>query len=258
VEKTKRDQVQKELEDLSLFGLRLYWRLAIEEDKVDAENKKKFEDACGPIKSFNENYEIFYTRAYSAVKNFAPHRIEDFVKQYKDEKRKQVGHSTYLISDAIVGYVSTHGYYDRSSAIPRVKTQSDIVSAILVNLDNVLNDIEGVVRADLFDSNLEEAKHLWKAGYLRPAGVLAGVVLEKHLGVVATRHGFSTRKSHPSIADFNESLKQGGIIDVIVWRKIQGLADLRNLCGHAKDREPTREEVEELIQGTERLLKSIN
>jgi hypothetical protein len=45
---------------------------------------------------------------------------------------------------------------------------------------------------------------------------------------------------------------------LIAWRKIQGLADLRNLCGHAKEREPTKDDVGELIDGTERLLKSLN
>jgi hypothetical protein len=34
------------------------------------------------------------------------------------------------------------------------------------------------------------------------------------------------------------------------------LGDIRNLCGHDKHREPTADEVEELIEGTERILKT--
>ena len=63
-------------------------------------------------------------------------------------------------------------------------------------------------------------------------------------------------KKDPSISDFNEKLKDVAY-DTIEWRKIQGLADLRNLCDHKKDREPTKEDVQTLIAGTERVIKSI-
>ena len=38
---------------------------------------------------------------------------------------------------------------------------------------------------------------------------------------------------------------------------IQRLADIRNLCTHPKDREPTKEEVDELISEAERITKTI-
>jgi hypothetical protein len=47
------------------------------------------------------------------------------------------------------------------------------------------------------------------------------------------------------------------VIDTPVWRKISFLADLRNLCSHKKDAEPTKEQVEELIQGAEWLTKNV-
>ncbi|HEY6729754.1 MAG TPA: hypothetical protein VI039_01885 [Solirubrobacterales bacterium] len=47
------------------------------------------------------------------------------------------------------------------------------------------------------------------------------------------------------------------MIDVPRWREIQRLGDIRNLCGHAAEREPTAEEVEELIAGTEKVVTSI-
>jgi hypothetical protein len=41
------------------------------------------------------------------------------------------------------------------------------------------------------------------------------------------------------------------------WRFIQHLGDIRNLCDHAKEREPTKEEIEDLVAGTEKVLKTI-
>jgi hypothetical protein len=52
-------------------------------------------------------------------------------------------------------------------------------------------------------------------------------------------------------------LKDGGVIDIPQWRRIQHLADVRNLCGHSKDREPAAGEVEEMIAGVTKLTKSL-
>jgi len=113
------------------------------------------------------------------------------------------------------------------------------------------------VKADLFDSELDSAKELAQKGFLRDAGAIAGVVLEKHLAQVCTNHSLSIRKKDPNIGDLNDLLKNAGVLDVPAWRQIQRLGDLRNLCDHNKNREPTKEEVLELIEGTDKLSKTL-
>ena len=63
---------------------------------------------------------------------------------------------------------------------------------------------------------------------------------------------------NPSIADFNDFLKQEGVNDIPVWRQIQSLADIRNLCDHAKDREPTVADLEDLTAGVDRTIKNFH
>jgi hypothetical protein len=104
-----------------------------------------------------------------------------------------------------------------------------------------------MIQADFFDSELDTARELLKCGFLGGAGVVAGVVLEAHLAQVCTNHGISSRKKNPTIADYNELLKENNIIDVPQWRFIQRLGDLRNICGHKRDREPTKDETAELV-----------
>ena len=52
-------------------------------------------------------------------------------------------------------------------------------------------------------------------------------------------------------------LKDEGIIDTPTWRKICYLADIRNLCDHNKKEEPTKEQLKDLVDGTEKTIKTV-
>lgn len=82
-------------------------------------------------------------------------------------------------------------------------------------------------------------------------------MLEGHLQRVAANHSVTISKTNPTINDLNDPLKNDGVYDIVTWRKIQHLADIRNYCDHKKDREPTEEEVKELIAGTDSIIKTI-
>ena len=81
------------------------------------------------------------------------------------------------------------------------------------------------------------------------------MVLEKHLAQVSANHNVSIRAKDPTISKFNEALKGAAVLDVPGWRQIQRLGDIRNLCAHNAQREPTSEEVIELIDGVGKLCK---
>lgn len=86
--------------------------------------------------------------------------------------------------------------------------------------------------------------------------VLAGVVLEEHLQRICLSHQIRVTKKNPTIADLNDLLKTT-VIDVPTWRFIQRLGDIRNYCGHRKERDPTKDEVQELIDGVEKIIKTV-
>jgi hypothetical protein len=119
-------------------------------------------------------------------------------------------------------------------------------------------DLEQIVRADLFDSEIDKARELLRAGFDRPAGVLAGVVLEEHLQNVCSKRSIRLAKKTPTISDLNDQLKNEGVVDTTVWRFIQRLGDIRNLCGHKKERDPTKDDVQELIDGTDKIIKTVS
>lgn len=96
-----------------------------------------------------------------------------------------------------------------------------------------------------------------KKGFVRGGGAIAGVVLEEHLGHVCSLHNLNSRKKHPTISDFYQLFKDNSIIDISQWRFIQHFGDLRNQCVHNNDREPTKQEVVELVEGVEKVIKTI-
>lgn len=221
---------------------------------------KDLKDKKVKLPNFKNEYDTWYSEAHAVVKQVLPDRLVDFVKQYKDEKRKDVDYLTYGISDYLLGLRTTRGaevVADGSAAVGKLRIQISILQAATKRFDSTLFDIQDVLQADMFDSELSAAKELAKKGFARGAGAIAGVVLEKHLGHVCNMHGLKSRKKHPSISDYYQILKENDVIDTPKWRFIQHLGDLRNLCDHNKDREPTKEDVLELIEGVEKVIKTV-
>jgi DNA-binding FrmR family transcriptional regulator len=131
-----------------------------------------------------------------------------------------------------------------------------ILASLASRIDSVLQDVTGHLFSELQDKELEAAQQLIKISP-RASGALAGVVLERHLQRTFKNHALTTRKKNPTISDLNDPLKQAGVYGVPVWRKIQLLADIRNMCSHQKDDEPTKEQVKELIEGVNSIVKMV-
>ncbi|MFA5261563.1 MAG: hypothetical protein WC450_10070 [Candidatus Omnitrophota bacterium] len=221
-----------------------------------AKNKKK------PIE-FGTKYQAWYSRAYKFVESLAPERLDEFTGYYLiDPKRKTTGASNYTIQDYIMGTGATIDYIDgplwdvNAIVTIRIINQFQIIQSLSSRIDGIFQDITGHLYAELQDSELHAASQLIKTS-IRAAGALAGVVLERHLQRVSRNHKIEIKKKDPTISDLNDPIKNGKVYDVPVWRKIQLLADIRNLCTHQKSKEPTREQVDELISGVSSVIKSV-
>lgn len=92
---------------------------------------------------------------------------------------------------------------------------------------------------------------------VRAAGSLAGVVLENHLQRVMQNHHVTVSKKNPTISEMNNLLKSNEIYDLPTWKKVEYLGSIRNLCSHKKEREPKKQEVEELIAGVNKVIKEV-
>jgi hypothetical protein len=263
---TNLSKYKSDLEKLIALGNRMYSDLVFRHRTEGGKLSKELEEAYKKVKgSFEADYQAWYTEAGSVIRQLIPDRLPEFQELYKgDGKRKTTDLQTYHIQDWLNGVRSSTArgtsdkiFNDLAIVTMRFKTQISILKAVQARFESSLFDIQQLVRADLFDSELDAARELSKNGFHRAAGAVAGVVLEKHLGQVVTNHAIVTKKAHPTISDFNDLLKSGNVLDVPAWRNIQRLGDLRNLCDHNKHRDPTKEEIAELVDGVEKLTKTL-
>lgn len=259
------DKYKKDLKKLVDQGELLH--AAMQYECYPDEFKKAYgKDADKLIKSlpkFSSDYQSWYSPAKVLIKQLLPDRLADFVRHYEKPKpRKEIDFENYRIEDYLQGLNITRGWEKvkvagPDAAIPHLRQQLAIVKAVSDRFESSLFDIRQLVQADLFDSELAAAQELLKQGFVRASGAIAGVVLEKHLSQVAENHNITTRKKNPTISDFNDLLKQADVLDTPSWRQIQRLGDIRNLCDHNKEREPTKEEAQELVSGVEKFTKTL-
>ena len=269
---TNLEKYKKNLEQLISNGEQLLLAIQAEflaEDfriqlKKVLKDEQKVAEYLKKLPSFISTYQSWYSESLVLLKQLLPDRVLDFIKLYEKPKtrRKEITYENYVIEDALQGLHITRGWekakvVGADAAIPRFTQQLNIVKAVKKRFESSLFDIKQLVQADVFDSELEAAKELNTKGYTRGAGAIAGVVLEKHLLQVCNNHTVKITKKNPSISDYNDKLKEAGAYETPTWRKIQHLGDIRNLCDHKKKKEPKAEDVDELIEGVESIIKTV-
>ncbi len=256
-----KQRLKKDVASLYTAGIDLL-RDEISKHENDGKVKETKKDETLPIQV---TYQGWYSKCLPVIKQVLPDRYNEFVAQYKLDKRKDsnIDFLTYTISDYLIGLSVTRGVFKEEVVNPwtafttKFQHQLWILQSSLDRIESRLSDIEGVLQAELFDTELSAAGELMKKGHLRAAGALAGVTLEIHLSKVSAAHGVKLIKKSPTISDFNEELRKQSIIDMPVWRHIQRLGDIRNLCVHAKERDPTEDEIKDMIQGAEKIVKTV-
>lgn len=223
----------------------------------------EIESSLKNLPSFTFEYQSWYSEALTLIKQVLPDRFEDFKSYYEFPRvRKEITAANYRIRDCLQGLKITQGYnevviVDSKSAIPIFVQQLNIVKSAKATLASSLIELTSILQADLFDSEIDSARALAKSGFLRAAGAICGVVIEKHLNQTCNTHGITIRKKNPAISDLNQALKDNNSISVSQWRFIQHLADIRNICDHDKGKEPDKNEIDDLISGTDKVLKTI-
>jgi hypothetical protein len=158
-----------------------------EVEETIKKTNKNYKQILKALPDFKEHYQVWYSEAKALIKQLLADRFDDFVRLYeKPRTRKSIDYENYKIEDYMQDLTITRGYVKEevvgpSAAIPQFRQQLSILKAVKNRFESSLFDIRQLVKADLFDSELDAATELLENKFIRSAGALAGVVLETHL-----------------------------------------------------------------------------
>jgi hypothetical protein len=221
----------------------------------DFDLERAFKGDLVPEKSplppnFGLNYQRWYSSARTILAKNQPSRLEEFDEAYSSTKKgsndgiKQLQESKYVTKE------------EQFRLMDLINSQFEILHAVPDHLEFSMYDIELTAYSILMDDEIEAARHLMSKGFLRAAGALVGVVLERHLKNLLRKHSPPIKyNDKAALAKLNDLCKES-IYDAVTWRKVQHLTDLRNLCDHDKAREPSKDEVAEFMNGVSSIIKS--
>lgn len=152
---------------------------------------------------------------------------------------------------------SQYEYYERltSQWVDQAYKVNSVVGLLIGALDDLENGYlagqEFIIAAEIFDSVLEQAKHLNQAGYKDPAAVLVRVVLEDSLKRLAREESIDDTLKASRI---NDELKKVGKYAQPQWRLVQAWLDTGNSAAHGQFNDYTQENINQLIEDVERFL----
>ncbi|WP_036299914.1 hypothetical protein [Methylotenera sp. L2L1] len=113
-----------------------------------------------------------------------------------------------------------------------------------------LLSVRNLVQAELFSTELEQARELLAAGYHIPAAVICGVVLETNLRGLCEARSLATGK----LDKMNADLAKDGQYNSLVQKRITALAAIRNSAAHGKSAEFDAANVRSMIEEVEKLV----
>ena len=198
-------------------------------------------------KKLSEKFKLDYQDWYSSCcalleRNYNKERMSEFKSEYENNIKT-------IISE---NYITLNTEY---TFIDSFEHQASILNALPLYLEHRLSDIELTVASILMDDELLEAEYLLKKGFIRAAGALTGVVLERNLKMMCDKNEPKLKyPKNATISKLNDILKDKNLMDMAEWRKIQYLGDIRNKCDHDKEVEPNKEEVADLISKVKELI----
>jgi hypothetical protein len=113
-----------------------------------------------------------------------------------------------------------------------------------------LNSVRNLVEAEVFSTELEQARELQDAGYRVPAAVICGVVLETNIRRLCSARSLPIGK----LDKMNADLAKAGQYNALVQKRITALAAIRNSAAHGNETEFGEADVKAMIEEVERLV----
>ena len=148
-------------------------------------------------------------------------------------------------------FVEAENYGSWSGNVPNFQRTRAVFGAAKEDFEGgYLTSIRHLVQAEVFDTELEQAKELLSAGYYPAAAVISGVVLETTLRQLCVAKQLAPGK----LDRMNADLAKAGQYNSLIQKRITALAAIRNSAAHGDHKAFSRDEVAAMIDEVERLV----
>lgn len=118
--------------------------------------------------------------------------------------------------------------------------------------EGALVSVQELVHADLFDDFIEMARELREKGFVGPAAVVAGSVIEEHLRKLAHKHGIQSvgdAGRQKSVDLLGVDLRKQDVISEVQRKSITAWYAQRTEAAHGRSEGLSHAEVERMIDG---------
>ena len=205
-------------------------------------------EAAALSKHINESYQAWYHAALLLVRaNLSTSTVAEFEELHAGARRK-------------LGEVPgvTDMYYREwlDNFDQALSSQIGIVGAIPGYIEAKALSLRGIIARDLMDDELVIARYLSEQGYLREAGVIAGIVLEKHLKLMCERRGIALEKK-AMLGEVNNKLR-ASYRDDSDYRRVQWMSEIRALCTHDKGSLPDPDRLNQLLLAVKDFIATVS
>jgi len=198
-------------------------------------------------RDINDHYRAWYSASWPLVTANLPERVQEFENLYA------------ACSIHLMDIMDAEGSLARKPLVLFEKCfsgQTGFVRSIPSAIDSKALGLRGILARDLMDDELTVARHLLDNGYTREAGVVGGVVLERHLKLLSDKYG-ETVGDKDTLGQLNDKLRKH-YPDDAEYRRVQFLNEVRTSCAHDKTKvapDPTK--VEQLLSGVKGFIATI-
>ena len=110
-----------------------------------------------------------------------------------------------------------------------------------------MTSVRQLVQAEVFDTELDQARELLKGGYASAAAVIAGVVLETSMRNLCKDAGIEPA----SLNKMNADLTKAGVYNLLIQKRITAMADIRNSAAHGHPDQFSPADVTDMISYVE-------
>jgi hypothetical protein len=197
-------------------------------------------------RELNELYRAWYADAWHLVKSNLAERLEEFETAYYTASL----HVGEIMDSEATLTRRTLALFEKCFS-----SQIGFVRAIPGAIYSKSLGLRGLLSRDLLEDELTVARHLLSNGYIREAGVIAGVVLERHLKQLCDKYGVAISE-RDTLGQLSEKLKSH-YPDLVEHRRVQFLSEIRASCAHDKQSTPTEDRVSQLITGTQGFIATV-